>query len=492
MQYKKLRIDKPETPLLRLKIFYLLLGIISLILVYRPLTAKIIDSYILYHVDDIARFTILRSALRDVRVFLSPYLKLGFALLNFPFLLLTGANPMSIRILNFFLSLATLVLIKKIALKKGISKFGSELAMVLCFSFPVFFILSLSTLSEVLFTFTVVLSVYMLVCQRYGAGLIIISFLPLLRQEGLLLLPVFAIILARRYSLLKTPILFIPFIIWSYLNVKVLGHEMYFSFFPALGIIPSAPANSSASLTDVLFSAGVLLFHPISLLGILGALLSFKKKNFRLVSLIFLSYFLILLAANLLHVTVNGVWNREIRFLHTLIPFLSLLAVYYMDLYPGLTKVVKKYIFILPLLTIFQIRMLQNERGVRWDYLSYNQEKELKEATNEILELVEKEGIKNIYIPGELYTNPIIRRIWYYSPSDMDLYILIEFPLEDSSTLEMKALDLGLSKFRNLESGERGVYLSTRYAHPPSETLKLDEMLCFDELGLEAYIVKYE
>ncbi|MGD9978467.1 MAG: hypothetical protein AB7S54_11095, partial [Bacteroidales bacterium] len=72
------------------------------------------------------------------------------------------------------------------------------LAIVICCFTPVFMINLFSGLTEILFAFTAILTSYLLIKGKYSWGAIVVSFLPLIRTEGVVLLPIYALFLISR------------------------------------------------------------------------------------------------------------------------------------------------------------------------------------------------------------------------------------------------------------------------------------------------------
>ena len=72
------------------------------------------------------------------------------------------------------------------------------LAIILCCFTPVFAYNLFSGLTEILFALVTILTTYLMLKERYKLSAIVVSFLPLIRAEGIVLIPVYAIFLAYR------------------------------------------------------------------------------------------------------------------------------------------------------------------------------------------------------------------------------------------------------------------------------------------------------
>lgn len=86
---------------------------------------------------------------------------------------------------------------------------------------PMYFMIQMTSLTEILFSLVLMLSVYLYFTNRFLLSAIILSFLPLARTEGIIILPVFALafLLQRRWRavpLLATGVLVYSFAGMSY------------------------------------------------------------------------------------------------------------------------------------------------------------------------------------------------------------------------------------------------------------------------------------
>jgi hypothetical protein len=86
---------------------------------------------------------------------------------------------------------------------------------------PVFYYNLPTGLTEIFFALVLISSIYLVLCRKYVAACLLISFLPFCRSEGYLILPLFAVFLIfiRKYRLL--PLLFAGIILYSVAGLVV-------------------------------------------------------------------------------------------------------------------------------------------------------------------------------------------------------------------------------------------------------------------------------
>jgi hypothetical protein len=111
-----------------------------------------------------------------------------------------------------------------IAKKMDVSK--PWLAILFVIFTPMYFLMTLTGLTEIQFGFILVLSVYLFFDERYIASAIIISFIPLSRAEGYAFIPLFllAFLMRRKY-------LAIPFLVSGILLFSIVGYLFIYKDF---------------------------------------------------------------------------------------------------------------------------------------------------------------------------------------------------------------------------------------------------------------------
>ena len=89
------------------------------------------------------------------------------------------------------------------------------LAIILLCSMPLYFLMMISSLTEILFSFIITLSTWLFLGKRYYVFAMVASFLPFVRTEGFFLLPIFAMALVAEKKIKAIPTLLTGTIFYS-------------------------------------------------------------------------------------------------------------------------------------------------------------------------------------------------------------------------------------------------------------------------------------
>jgi hypothetical protein len=229
--------------------------------------------------DNYAHFNIARWAFRYPHLFLDHWGKPVFTILFAPF---ACAGFETLRVVNTLLGLITAWFIWKLAVKMGF-KYPWFAAVIAVFS-PIYFVMISSGMTEILFSFVLVISIYLFFREKYILSALIISFIFLIRTEGLAFLVLFtaAFILKKQYKAI--PFLLVGFIVFSIAG----GFYHYHDFLWLINKRPYATGKGpsvygSGELYYFFEKMPVYLGYIISLLLIAGTLVMafkwFKTKK---------------------------------------------------------------------------------------------------------------------------------------------------------------------------------------------------------------------
>jgi len=168
-------------------------------------------------------------------ILISPFAQFGF---------------IGVQIYNLFLGLSTALLIWKIAHVLNFK--NAELSALLVIVTPVYFVLMFTSLTEVTFSFFLVLTILLFLKKKYYYSAIIFSFLPLIRTESIVLIPLFttAFILKKRFL----PIVFFSTGFWI---ISLIGYQTYDDYWWLINKMPY-----SGSAKDI-YGSGTI-YHFIS------------------------------------------------------------------------------------------------------------------------------------------------------------------------------------------------------------------------------------
>jgi len=202
------------------------------------------DNYV--GADNISHFQIARYSFKHPELFLDLEGKPVYTALLAPFTLF-GYNIA--KAFNLIVAVLTLVLTAKLSDK--IFKGSSNYVIILTAFSPVYFFLMITCLPEVLFSLFTVVAVYMFSRNKFYYSAIVLSFIPFIQFEGVVLFPVFALafLLKRKYW----PVLFLCFGTVFY---TIIG---YFTFGDGLWIMHKFPHSTEGSV-----SGGGSLIHFIT------------------------------------------------------------------------------------------------------------------------------------------------------------------------------------------------------------------------------------
>jgi hypothetical protein len=160
-------------------------------------------------------------------------------------------------------------------------KFGAVAGLIAVFS-PLYFSVTLSGLTEPLFSLVLTLSVFLVMKRRQSWAAILVSFLPFVRTEGFLLLPLFGLVFLIRQNRKAIPLLAFGTLVYSlvggiatgnfgwvitgnpYTGEELYGHGEFFHFIK----------NNEAFLG----TSGVVLFAAAFLLLIVR-LVKYNKQH---------------------------------------------------------------------------------------------------------------------------------------------------------------------------------------------------------------------
>jgi len=153
--------------------------------------------------DSITHYLFARYAPAHPALYFDHWAKPLFVLLASPF---AQFGFMGIKVFNAFISLLVIFFTYKASLSLGIK--NAFLAPVLLVFSPLFYILTFSGLTEPLFALLTILGIFFCSRQKYIAAAVIISFLPYVRSEGLIIIGVFVLYFLYRRSWKIIPCLF--------------------------------------------------------------------------------------------------------------------------------------------------------------------------------------------------------------------------------------------------------------------------------------------
>ena len=240
---------------------YLALSIIVLIQVYLLLFNG--ETY--GGADNIQHFQIAKYAFKYPELFLDLWGKPVYTGILAPFTLLGYKAAKGV---NLLLAVCTLILTGKLSQK--IFKDSSLFTILLIAFSPVYFFLMVTCLTEVLFSLVLVSAVYLFYKNKFALSAIVLSFIPFVRSEGLVLFPIFALVYILRKSYWPILMLSVGTVLFSLIG--------FFAFSDLLWILHRFPYSmgesvyGSGSLFHFVKSSPFIFGVPFLIFLILGLL----------------------------------------------------------------------------------------------------------------------------------------------------------------------------------------------------------------------------
>lgn len=218
--------------------------------------------------DGIQHYLISRYSFRHPELFLHHWGKPFFTLVSFPF---SQFGFLGINVFNILCGLAAAWVTYRIAQQLGYTY--PYVSIFFVYFTPLYFVIMISGLTEIFFSLVLVSSVFLIIRNKFTVAFLIISFLPMIRSEGLFLFPLYITIgLYRRkyFSLL--------FLATGTLLYSIAGYFYFGDFFWLQTQNPYKGAGAlygSGELLHFIKNNEFILGTPLVVLFIAGILFLF-------------------------------------------------------------------------------------------------------------------------------------------------------------------------------------------------------------------------
>ncbi|HET6990523.1 MAG TPA: glycosyltransferase family 87 protein [Bacteroidia bacterium] len=274
--------------------------------------------------DSVLHYLFARYAPDHPGLFFHHWAKPVFVLLASPF---AHFGFTGMKIFNAGVSLLTIFFTYKIASQLNFRN-PIVVAVILIFT-PLYFALTFSGLTEPLFALFVAVSIFLLLREKYIAATLLISFLPFVRSEGLILIGVFAI-----YLLMKRKWKFLPLLIAGHVVYSFAGYFVHHDLLWVFRKIPYAHLDSVYGKGPLFHFADKLLYLlgiPIYILFGLGLISIIwetikKKSNYNEQVLLFFGFLAFFIAHSLFwYLGIFGSMGL-VRVFIGIIPIIALIA----------------------------------------------------------------------------------------------------------------------------------------------------------------------
>ncbi len=336
--------------------------------------------------DNIAHYFAAHYGWKYPKLLFDHWSKPIFTILSSPFAQF-GIN--GIRIYNLLLGLMASFLAYKTSRLLNIQ--ASIISLAFTILAPVYFILMFTSLTEISFAFFLILGVYLFFSNRYIWSAIIISFLPIIRTEGIILFPLFALAYGLRKSYLSILSLSFGFIL-----ISILGFPFHKSIFWLITEMPYGGANIYGSgqwmhfISNTKNITGIFEF-VLFLLGFVLLLIKYFKKGiltiekeFYILLLIFAPFILYFAAHSYVWAMGKGGSLGLIRVIGAVVPLAAIGASFGFDLIYGFIYKKSKYISYAIVLLIVVFLFKQSKHIYAWGFYKTSVDKLIKQSSDYI------------------------------------------------------------------------------------------------------------
>jgi hypothetical protein len=247
--------------------------------------------------DSVTHYLFAKHAAQHPELFFHHWAKPVFVLLASPFAQF-GFEGM--KVFNVLASMGTILLTYKIAERFKLAN-SYAVAIMLIFS-PMYFALTFSGLTEPLFALFLAGGIYLSIRRNYLAAILLISFLPFVRSEGLIMIGVFGI-----YFLIKQKWRLLPFFAVGHVVYSLAGYFVHHDLLWVFRKIPYARLDSiygRGELTHFATQLFYILGLPALVLFLFGIISiikdGFNGKSTRIIPVIVLGGFVCFFCAHTL------------------------------------------------------------------------------------------------------------------------------------------------------------------------------------------------
>ena len=276
--------------------------------------------------DTISHYLISRYSFVHPELFLDHWGKPVFTLLTAPFAQL-GIYGMYAY--NLLVILTTSYLMYRIV--KGLNLKYALLASLFAFLMPIYTPMVLSGLTEPTFALNLVLGIFLIQRKKFVLAATVISLIPLVRTEGFVFLPLFAIYLAWVKNWKGIPFLSFGFLLYSFIG--------WFVFDDFLWLVNQQPYRGaenlygSGNLLHFVLNYPIIFGSMLTYLAVLGT--SFYAINYKQINHLIPILMLILACFGIYMAAHSYVWWKGqgssaglLRVMGGIAPLLSVFAVY--------------------------------------------------------------------------------------------------------------------------------------------------------------------
>ena len=287
--------------------------------------------------DNINHYFLARYSFAYPKLFLDPWGRPLYTILSSPF---AQFGFKGIKVFNVILGTLSAWLLMKTARKLKVSSSWMAIIIV-CFT-PLYMVMLFTALTEILFSFVFICSIYLFFSKRYLASAIVISFIPFARTEGYFMIPFLFLGLLLRRQWKAIPFLGVGFVFFSilgayqYSDLLWVIHKFPYPFHHPLYNTPGE-FWSFFKQADITFGAPLLILLCLGIIMLLYNLLSSNREKRINAGEILLMFLLPVLGYYFFHsLMLYKAWGGSlglIRYMAAIIPLASMITLYGFSLF---------------------------------------------------------------------------------------------------------------------------------------------------------------
>ncbi|MFA4988234.1 MAG: hypothetical protein WC572_01400 [Candidatus Omnitrophota bacterium] len=431
---------------------YLFLGAVFILLLYFdqiascPVLSTGLDRFILFNIDESLHYCYIKAANFYPVAYLNPFAKIGFTAAHGLISLVSSQSMTALRALNSIYAVGVLVLVIKLSSFLRMPVKAALLSAFLTISFPVFFLGSISILVELMFSFLLVLALYLFYKKRFFSSSLAISLLPLVHQYGFFYIFLWVYFLGREKQAKLIFPLFIPFLLWSFANTAFLGHPLIYTLCYRPFICPSPPLDCLVSPRDFL-NFYILLISPLVILFTAALMRSssfgiIKGKLKPIIGVIVLQAFILLADIIVIPFFSLGSFVYKLRIIIPFIPLASVVSVFLLEHIMAKARKLLACAYVLLVVAAlfycpYSVGKLQRFPLIKNEILSPRQEADLLAAGKWLGAYMEEKGVSVIVCQGDDLPSSVTRRIWMFLPGKVRFLTLNDFSLADKGVFDV-------------------------------------------------------
>jgi hypothetical protein len=315
--------------------------------------------------DSIGHYLYAKYAPQHPRLFFNHWAKPIYVLLFRPF---AQFGFIGVKIANAILANATIFFTWRVA--KTFNLPNPLISGVFILFSPLYFVLTFSGLTDILFGFVLILCIDLYTRNRRILSLVILSFLPFVRSEGIIIIGVFGLLtlLERKWKLL--PLLAIGHVVYSLAGLSVYDDLLWvFTKVPYLNLEDHYGSGKPFHFVkNLIYVVGVPIYL-VFWLGVIKIIVDGAKRRIRddFIILIGIGFLAFLVAHSIFWAL--GIFNSMglIRVMIGVMPLIALISLYGFNTILSLPKSYATLHAVALILYVLIFPFTSNKAAVKWD-----------------------------------------------------------------------------------------------------------------------------